>query len=129
MSSRWTSAARPGVAEERRDAVGAVAHDDPRLAGIVAREARATTAPSGPTMSTGSPRWKLPSTAVTPAGEQRLAAAERRDRAGVDRDPAARLHARDPALARRARVAVGLEPGAGRAFGERRQRALHRALA
>ena len=73
------------VAEQLRDPVRAVAHDDPRLEGIVARRAPcATTAPSGPSTSIGSPRRKPPSTAGDPGRQQRLAPRQRRHRAGVD---------------------------------------------
>ena len=118
-----------GVAEQPGDAVRAVAHDDPRLAGIIARQRPRDHRPAG--------RDDLDRVAALEAAldrgdagrEQRLAAIERGDRAGVDHDAAAGLHAEDPALAGRARVAVGLEPRAGGALGERGQRPVDRALA
>ena len=112
-SSRCTSAARPSWPSSAAIRSEPVPHDDPRLAGIVAREPLGDHRPVRPGDLDRVAAAELAVDRLDAGRQQRLAASERRDGPRVHRHPPARLHPGDPALARHVRVAVRLEPGAG----------------
>ena len=123
-SSRWMISSRPRQPRIASISSRPVADDPLARRRWHRRTARApAAAPSGPATTTGSPRWKLPSTPRTPAGSSERPRLQRPRRAGIHGQRAQRRQRPgDPALARRAALRRGQEPGAARALRQRGQR-------